>query len=109
MTDGMEWQKFEDPVGIFCEWCNNKNIWQIPYRALLPADTTGVLAAGRCIAATGNAWEATRVIPVAALTGEVAGTAAALSLKRGILPHELPYEILREELQNVNGFKLDFE
>ena len=109
MTDGMEWQKFEDPVGIFCEWCNNKNIWQIPYRALLPADTTGVLAAGRCIAATGNAWEATRVIPVAALTGEVAGTAAALSLKRGILPHELPYEVLREELQSVNGFKLDFE
>ena len=109
MTDGMEWQKFDDPVGIFCEWCNNKNIWQVPYRALLPADTTGVLAAGRCIAATGNAWEATRVIPVAAMTGEVAGTAAALSLKRGILPHELPYEVLREELLNVNGFKLDFD
>lgn len=109
MSDGMEWQVFDDPIGIFCDWRDTKKIWQIPYRALLPADTTGILAAGRCIAAVGDAWEATRVIPVAAMTGEVAGTAAALSLKRGILPHELPYEVLAEELKNVNGFRLDFE
>ncbi|MBR2426041.1 MAG: FAD-dependent oxidoreductase [Lentisphaeria bacterium] len=109
MTAESLFQTVEDPIGVIGDWRTEKKQWQIPYRALLPADTTGVLAAGRCISAIGDAWEATRVIPVAALTGEVAGTAAALSLRHNCLPHELPYEILREELLNVNGFKLEFD
>lgn len=109
MTDESLFQTVEDSIGVVGDWRTEKKQWQIPYRALLPADTTGVLAAGRCISAIGDAWEATRVIPVAALTGEVAGTAAALSLRHNCLPHELPYEILRDELLNVNGFKLEFD
>lgn len=36
------------------------------------------MAAGRCISAVGNGWNATRVIPACVVTGEAAGTAAAL-------------------------------
>lgn len=108
MTDESLFQTVEDPIGVIGDWRTEKKQWQIPYRALIPADTTGVLAAGRCISAIGDAWEATRVIPVAALTGEVAGTAAALSLRHNCLPHELPYSVLQKELKEVNGFRLDY-
>ena len=37
--------------------------------------------AGRCISSEGDAWEVTRVIPAAALTGQAAGAAAALSVQ----------------------------
>ena len=34
--------------------------------------------AGRCIGATDEMWDVTRVIPACAVTGQAAGTAAAL-------------------------------
>ena len=38
-----------------------------------------LLAAGRCISVTDAMWDITRVIPVCAVTGEAAGTAAVVS------------------------------
>ena len=107
MDTGMEGRSFEDPVGIFGDWRCPGKLWQLPYRALLPENLNGVIAAGRCISAIGDAWEATRVIPVAAMTGEVAGTAAAMSAARNITPHDLPYAELAAELRK-NGFRLEF-
>ena len=107
MDTGMEGRTFDDPVGVFGDWRGCKKIWQIPYRALLPRDLKGVIAAGRCISSVGDAWEATRVIPVAAMTGEVAGTAAAMAADRNTTPHDLPYAELADELKKT-GFRLDF-
>ena len=107
MDTGMEGRTFDDPVGVFGDWRGCKKIWQIPYRALLPRDLKGAIAAGRCISSVGDAWEATRVIPVAAMTGEVAGTAAAMAADRNTTPHDLPYAELADELKKT-GFRLDF-
>ena len=106
MDTGMESRSFEDSVGVLGDWRSNK-VWQVPYRALLPNGLRGVIAAGRCISAIGDAWEATRVIPVAAMTGEVAGIAAAMAVKQGATPHELAYPELAEELRKT-GFLLEY-
>ena len=107
MDTGMESRTFDDSVGVFGDWRCSGKLWQIPYRSLLPENLNGVIAAGRCISSIGDAWEATRVIPVAAMTGEVAGTAAAMSAARNGTPHDLPYSELANELRKT-GFRLDF-
>ena len=63
----------------------------------------GLLAAGRCTAASGDAWEITRVIPSAGLTGQVAGLAAAMSIDRKKEVWDLDVGELQDKLR-----KLDF-
>ncbi|MBE6373383.1 MAG: FAD-dependent oxidoreductase [Lentisphaerae bacterium] len=58
-----------------------------------------ILAAGRCIGTLEDAWEVYRVIPVAVMTGEAAGVAAALCANHGLRPANLPYDLLKKELQ----------
>ncbi len=72
--------------------------YQIPYRSLLPEKEEQVLVAGRCISTTHEALAATRVMPCCFATGEAAGTAAALSLKNYVVPSELDYGKLKEQL-----------
>ena len=57
-----------------------------------------MLVAGRAISACEDAWEAVRVIPPAVLTGQAAGTAAALSLSRKCSVAELPIAELQKIL-----------
>ena len=99
---------FPDSIGLVPEWRGIGPTWAIPYRCLLPRNLDNVLAAGRCISSREDAWEITRVIPAAALTGEVAGVAAALSLQRKLLPRALPYEDLAGSLRKTSHFILQF-
>ena len=78
LEPGMEQRCFEDSIGLAADWRKSGPVWEIPFRALCPQGTDNLFAAGRCISSTGDAWEITRVIPCAALTGEAAGYAAAL-------------------------------
>ncbi len=59
------------------------NVYQIPYRCLVPETVDGLLVAGRSISATHEAMGATRVMPPCFAMGEAAGTAAALSVSAG--------------------------
>ena len=103
---GEDNRHFEDSIGMAADWRESGPVWEIPYRTLIPSKPIGgLLAAGRCTAAAGDAWEITRVIPVAAMTGQVAGLAAALSIDAGVEPYELEVEALQRELRNL-GFKL---
>src|SRR5690606_5886708 len=71
----------------------------IPYRALVPATTDGLLAAGRCISVDRDALGSVRVGATCAATGHAAGTAAALSARRGVQPRELDVAELRARLR----------
>ncbi|MDR1682185.1 MAG: FAD-dependent oxidoreductase [Candidatus Symbiothrix sp.] len=51
----------------------------IPYRALTPLKTEGLLTAGRIISGTKIAHSSYRVQPICAVIGEAAGTAAAMA------------------------------
>jgi hypothetical protein len=81
--------RVETSVAVVPDWRKPGPVWEVPYGALVPAGVEGLLAAGRCISADREAWEVTRVIPPAALTGQVAGIAAALAVKQGTTPDRL--------------------
>jgi hypothetical protein len=76
-------------VGVIPDWRESGPLREIPYGALLPQGVQGLLAIGRCMSAAGEAWEVARVIPPAALTGEIAGIASQLALARGTTPDAL--------------------
>jgi hypothetical protein len=94
--------RFEDSIGLVADWRKPGFVWEIPYGTLIPENVEGLLAAGRCVAAEGDAWEITRVIPTAALTGQVAGLAAALSLDEGATPSRLDVNLLQEKLRRLD-------
>ncbi len=51
----------------------------IPYRALIPKNVKNILVAGRCISADREMQSSIRVMPGCFVTGQAAGTAAALA------------------------------
>ena len=108
LDDDMYGRHFEDSNGLYADWRKKGYVWETPYRTLLPEKINGVLAAGRCMGAVGDAWETFRVIPAAAMTGEAAGVAAALSVQKGCDPKELDVEELRSELRK-NDFRFHLE
>lgn len=89
LSDGQHGRHFASSIGLAADWRKPGYVWEIPYGTLLPQQVTGLLVAGRCIAAEGDAWEVTRVIPAAALTGQAAGLAASLSVKTGTPPERI--------------------
>jgi hypothetical protein len=78
--------------------------FDIPYRCLVPKEVDGVLVAGRCISTTHEAHGVIRNIPPCLVTGQAAGTAAALAAKKGVRPRKLDSHLLREALKK-QGFK----
>jgi hypothetical protein len=82
-------KRFEDSVGCVGDSLKAGPVYEIPYRALYSSKVVNVFAAGRNIASAGYAWEVTRVIPVAAATGQAAGTAAALISENSCVASEV--------------------
>jgi hypothetical protein len=74
-------RSFADSIGCTGDWRKRGPIHEIPYRCLTTESMDNILAAGRCIATRGEAWEVCRVIPPAAMTGQAAGSAAALAVR----------------------------
>lgn len=97
--DGNDHEKrFKDSVGLASDWRKPAVPWDTPYGALVPKDVKGVLAAGRCIGADGEAWEVYRVIPTAAMTGEIAGIAASIAVNDDVTPEHVDYKKLKQAL-----------
>lgn len=94
-----EGRHFDDCVGLVPEWKKGEEVWELPYRSLLPKKIGNLLVAGRCVGAKGDAWSTFRVIQAAAMSGEVAGLAASMSAERKITPSKLPAYELQGELK----------
>lgn len=92
----------ENSVGSFGDFRNPGRHFHLPYTTLFSSKVPNVFAAGRIISAKDEGWEITRVIPVAAMSGEAAGTAAALCVKEGVNAPELNVELLQTTLK-ANG------
>lgn len=78
------------------------NHYQIPYTSLYNKNFKNMLAAGRIISCNEEGWEASRVIPVAALTGQAAGEAAAMCVKENTYVDEIDVKKLQQSLKK-NG------
>ncbi len=74
---------FADTIGLSGDWHQPGPVYAIPFRALRGVNNTNLLAAGRCISASGYAWDTLRAIAPCVVTGEAAGTAAALAIQHG--------------------------
>lgn len=73
-------------------------VYDVPYRCLLAKGVDNLLVAGRCFSATHEVQNKLREIPACVAMGEVAGRAAAMSVKRGVKPKELDTKILLKTL-----------
>lgn len=71
--------EFADSVGMASNWRKAGPVYEVPFRCLHGSRVKNLIMAGRCISANDPMWEILRVIPVCAVTGEAAGTAAAMS------------------------------
>lgn len=96
----------ESAVGICGDWRRAGPRFCVPFGALCPERTANLLAAGRCISSDKAAWDVLRVIPVCALTGEAAGTAAAMAAKESCSTRALNVHSLQEQLKK-RGVILD--
>lgn len=76
-------------VGCIADCRKTGDVWEVPYGSLLPQGIENLIVAGRCVSAEGYAWQVTRLIPAAALTGQIAGIAAALAIRGKTSPHKL--------------------
>lgn len=81
--------EIDTSVGVIPDWRKAGPVREISYGALVPQGVRGLLAVGRCISAEGEAWEVARVIPPAALTGQLAAIAATFAIRHGTTPDAL--------------------
>ncbi|TBL79357.1 FAD-dependent oxidoreductase [Paenibacillus thalictri] len=86
-----------DPLGrgVTAAWIGGDGAYDIPYRCILSRTIVNLLAAGRCISTTHEALATTRLTPSCMATGQAAGTAAGLAVKRGITPHDIDVKELQ--------------
>lgn len=75
------------------------NVYEIPYRIMLPRDLDNVMVAGRAVSATHEALGAIRVMPPCFAMGEAAGTAAGMALARSTKPRALDVPTLQAQLR----------
>jgi len=75
------------------------NVYEIPYRCLVPKGAEQLLIAGRCISATREALAATRVMPTCFALGQAAGVAGALAVRDELSVRDVPTDGLQKVLK----------
>ena len=79
LSNPKQYQYYEDSIGMVGDWKESGYRYEIPFRCLYNSKVKNLVTAGRCISSNDDMWDYTRVIPACAVTGEAAGTAAAMS------------------------------
>ncbi len=79
LSDKEEHIFFEDSVGMISNWKKRGPIYEVPFRILYNKKVKNLICAGRCVSVNETMWDVIRVIPCCAVTGQAAGTAAALT------------------------------
>jgi FAD dependent oxidoreductase len=106
-------RKFDDTVGQICFPVDihhpdtgqayfvdigDDGAFDVPYRSLLPQGVDNLIVAGRCLSATHFAHGATRNMAPCLVTGQAAGTAAAMAAQRNAALAQLEVDVLQEKL-----------
>ena len=74
-----EHKYFEDSIGMVSNWRRRGPVYEVPFATLYSPCVKNLICAGRCTSVTQAMWDIMRVIPCCAVTGEAAGTAAAMT------------------------------
>ena len=100
--------RFDDAVGIFPEFIDGYGLlilpttgryFHIPYRSLVPKNIGHLLVAGRCIGGDKISHAAVRNMMCCAVSGQGAGTAAAISVRTGESFESLDVRAVQKELK----------
>ena len=70
---------FEDSIGMVSNWKQRGPVYEVPFRMLYSKEVKNLIVAGRCTSVNETLWDVMRVIPCCAVTGQAAGTAAAMT------------------------------
>lgn len=118
LEDSMEWVEYPDVIGMsgVCDPFMYKGreitrqerpVWQIPYRSLVPRQTQNLLVAGRCFGYDqGITWDA-REISTCMVTGQAAGVAASIAVNARCAAKDVDISILQKKLREA-GVRLNF-
>lgn len=79
LSDKEEHRCFKDSVGMVSNWKKRGPVYEVPFRTLYHSSVKNLICAGRCVSVSETMWDIMRVIPCCAVTGQAAGTAAALT------------------------------
>jgi len=79
MADTEMHKYFDDSIGMVANWKKRGPVYEVPFRTLYNKKVKNLIVAGRCTSVDEDLWEAMRVIPCCAVTGQAAGTAAAMT------------------------------
>lgn len=98
-----EHKYFEDSIGMVSNWRKRGPVYEVPFTTLYSKRVKNLICAGRITSVGDVMWDIMRVIPCCAVTGEAAGTAAAMTddfaaldvkelqkvlMSRGVVLHE---------------------
>ncbi len=86
---------FADSVGMVSNWKKRGPVYEVPFGTLYNKTVKNLIVAGRCTSVDETMWDVMRVIPCCAVTGQAAGTAAAMTDDFSTLE----IEKLQDELQ----------
>lgn len=78
-------------------------VYDVPYRCLVPQKVDGLLVAGRCLSATHDAHASVRSIGQCMAMGQAAGVAAALSMKAGTPVRDVDVQSVRAQLEEFGA------
>ena len=99
-------RRYDDAIGMtgrtFDVGQESPHHLQVPYRALVPEAIDGLLVSGRCISVDDGLIGPIRIIPPCMMTGQAAGTAAAMAALSGVEPRAVDVTALRRQLR-VDG------
>lgn len=70
---------FADSIGMIANWRKRGPVYEVPFSTLYSKEVKNLITAGRCTSVTDGMWDLMRVIPCCAVTGQAAGTAAAMT------------------------------
>ncbi len=99
--------RFDDSIGIFPEFIDGYGVlalpttgryFQVPYGIMVPEKVENLLVAGRCVAGDRISHAAVRSMMCCTVTGQGAGTAAAISLKENIASSAVDIHQVQKEL-----------
>ncbi len=106
--DVREQGRFDDAIGIFPEFIDGYGLlilpttgryFHVPYRSLVPRSIGNLLVAGRCIGGDKISHAAVRNMMCCAVSGQGAGTAAAISVRTGESFEGLDVRAVQKELK----------
>ena len=88
----------------------NGESYGIPYRALTPRSLDNVLVAGRCISTDRYMQSSVRGMPCCFITGQAAGTAAAIlaSFNGKKTAHDIDIRLLQQNLKDIGAYLPNF-